>query len=138
MFSLMWTGFSGERCSPWASCLSGELDLLVWHIVEKFKLNNQFSKVSARVLIYHMSISCDLSTATCIKKFVLVKLAIFGIGHYWGHLCFRNTTCYMYLSNLEFVFVHFFKIISVLNSIIWKYIYVLFSFQGGSFKKKKT
>ena len=74
---------------------SSDLDLLVWHIVEKCKLNkcklnNKFSKVSARVLISHTSISCDLSTAACIKKFVLVTLAIFGIGHYWG-ICVSQT-----------------------------------------------
>ena len=33
----------------------------------------------------------DFSTG--IKVFVLVILAIFGIGHYHGHLCFTNTSC---------------------------------------------
>ena len=29
-----------------------------------------------------------------IKIFVLVTLTIFGIGHYQGHLCYTNTSCY--------------------------------------------
>ncbi|XP_048728858.1 ATP synthase lipid-binding protein, mitochondrial isoform X1 [Ostrea edulis] len=33
----------------------------------------------------------DLSSGT--KIFALVTLAIFGIGHYQGHLCFTNTSC---------------------------------------------
>ena len=35
---------------------------------------------------------------TDIKIFVLVTLAIFGIGHYRGHLCFRNTFLFLFSS----------------------------------------
>ena len=55
--------------------------------------------MSARALIFHMSIPCDktfpwvLNLPTGIKIFVLVDLAIFGIGHYRGHYCFTNTSC---------------------------------------------
>ena len=35
---------------------------------------------------------------TGIKIFVLVTLAIFGIGHYRGHLCFRNTFFFLFSS----------------------------------------
>ena len=35
----------------------------------------------------------DLPTG--IKIFVLVTSTIFGIGHYRGHLCFTNTSCFI-------------------------------------------
>ena len=52
--------------------------------------------MSARALLYHMSNSSD---NTCIKIFVLVTLAIFGIGHYQGYLCFTNTCCLVQILN---------------------------------------
>ena len=121
---------------PWLWSLTNFLKTL------NFKLAISFWKMSARALIFHMSIPCDktfpwvplfftlwpwlwsltyfLKTLTLlitfekwvleisyctwaflltrssywIKIFFLVTLAIFGIGHYWGHLCFTNTSVY--------------------------------------------
>ena len=39
---------------------------------------------------------------TGIKIFVLVTLTIFGIGHYRGHLCFTNTSCFYLIFFLFF------------------------------------
>ena len=76
--------------------------------------------MSARALIFHMSIPCDKAfpcvslffnkywsfyianehfleqdLPTGIKIFGLVIMTIFEIGHYQGHLCFTNTSCYI-------------------------------------------
>ena len=44
--------------------------------------------------------------STGIKIFVLVILAFVGIGHYRGHLCFTNTSCFS-TYNLYYSTVHF-------------------------------
>ena len=41
----------------------------------------------------------DLPTG--IKIFVLVTLTIFGIGHYRGHLCFSNASCFFLMKDME-------------------------------------
>ena len=54
------------------------------------KINMIHNKmINIRAFILHMIIFC-----TVIKVFVHVTLAIFGIGHYWEHLCFTNTSCF--------------------------------------------
>ena len=60
-------------------------------IFENFNRVNNLLTVSTSALIFHMRISGD-------KIFLPVSgylsLAIFGIGHYLGHLCFTNISWY--------------------------------------------
>ena len=72
--------------------------LLVLNLLNlTFKKNIIHSKIIQNgAFILHMSIFCDnldLHVYTGIKVFVLVSLAIFGIGHNQWHLCFTNISC---------------------------------------------
>ena len=71
-----------------------DFDLEVWHR-------------SARALLYYMSISRNNTSITIC---VLVILAIIGIAHYRGHLCFTNTSCWFLDSNILFPAASFCKI----------------------------
>ena len=48
--------------------------------------------------IFSLSFFLWQDFSTGIKIFVLVILAIFGIGHYQGHLCFTYTFCSILIS----------------------------------------
>ena len=64
-----------------------------WSLTHSLKILNlliTFEQWVLRAFILHMNIA----NPTCIKIFVLVTYAIFGIGHYRGHLCFTNTSCW--------------------------------------------
>ena len=105
----------------WACSLFVSLTLwpLPWSLTHFWNFNfaYNFWTVSAKALIFHMSIPCDPTfpwfwfflkkylrfciahehflwqdLPTCINIFVLVTLTIFAIGHYGGHLCFTNTS----------------------------------------------
>ena len=52
-------------------------------IFENFKLANNFWTVSARALIFNMSISSD-------------NICVCDFGHYLDHLCFTNTSCFLF------------------------------------------
>mgnify|MGYP003683671203 CR=1 FL=1 len=69
--------------------------LELWYFTWVFlviRLFRGFILKNIKAFILHMSIF-----PTGIKIFVLVTLTVFGIGHYRGHLCFKNTSCFYYM-----------------------------------------
>ena len=87
---------SCEKTCPWVQLLwSCDLDLDPFCEIFNLATCNNFWTVSARALLYYMRISSDNSG---IKLFV--TFAIFGIGHYPGHLCFTNTSCFLNSCNV--------------------------------------
>ena len=86
-----------------------DLDLGVWPIFENFNLANNFWTVSARALIFNMSISSD-NICPC------------DFGHYLDHLCFTNTSCFLFtLYNTDLsVIVKLEQALLWIDTWIWK------------------
>ena len=82
------------------------LDLLTmtFHIEKKTPIiHNKI--IDIRAFILHMSIFLWQDLPTCIKVFVLVTLAIFGIDHNRGYLWFTNTSCLMFRAVTDLIAV---------------------------------
>ena len=68
------------------------------YLFKKKHIGHNFLIMNIRVFINAHAHFLWQDLATAIKIFVLVTLAVFGLGNYWGHLCFTNTSCFVPMS----------------------------------------